>query len=310
MRKHITWLMSVVLLSACANAASGVTPTDEIAASPVTPAEPPEPRWPDVPYVPEGDLRQKLDVYLPETGEGPFPTILAMHGGGFQARSKTLYRDLAGQFNGLGYALVSTNYRLAPSYSYPAQVEDVFCALAWVHANHATYDLVSQRVFVMGDAAGGYLASMLGTVDKPNAYLESCPHTLPESNAMRGVVVFYGFYDFMSIDGYAEEQLFSFKLYWGAPHSDIPPETLAEMSPMSWIDGSEPPFLLMHGTEDTSIPSGKSEDFATALEQAGVEVELLLIETEYAFILQSLSSPTMVQALEATDAFLSARSGR
>ena len=77
------------------------------------------------------------------------------------------------------------------------------------------------------------------------------------------------------------------------------------MSPMSQVDGSEPPFLLIHGTSDTSIPSWMSEDFATALEEAGADVELLLLEEErHAFLIQPLSSPANVQSLEAIEAFL------
>jgi fermentation-respiration switch protein FrsA (DUF1100 family) len=94
--------------------------------------------------------------------------------------------------------------------------------------------------------------------------------------------------------------------YWGAEFGDIHPEKLAEMSPMSWVNGSEPPFLLIHGTLDTTIPSWMAEDLAKALEEANVDVELLLLEADHAFLLQSLSSPESVQALEAIGAFLSA----
>jgi len=206
----------IFLLSACANAATEVTSTTVIpttqpteSATPLQPTDTPEPSpteppiryWSDLPYAPEGGARQMLDVYLPETGDGPFPTILAIHGGGFITRSKSLYSRMAAHLNELGYAVVATNYRLAPKYSYPAQVEDVFCALAWVHTNHATYGFDVEHTFVTGGSAGGYLAAMLGTVDTPSAYLENCPHSLPTSDWIQGVVVFYGFYNFTGIDG-------------------------------------------------------------------------------------------------------------
>ena len=278
------------------------TPTVAATAVPFPTAVKPD--WVSVPYLPEGSLLQRLDVYLPADGAGPFPTILAIHGGGFRARSKLLYNRLAGHLNESGYAIVSTDYRLAPRYSYPAQVEDVFCALAWIHANHETYGFDSERIFVMGDSAGGYLAAMLGTVETTGLYLENCPHTLPASDWIQGVVVFYGFYDFTSIDGYPKSNLPSLQWYWGAEFSEISPETLAEMSPMSWVDGSEPPFLLIHGKLDPVVPSWMSEDFAEALEEAGVAVELVRPEAKHAFLLQPLSSPANVQSLEAIEAFL------
>jgi acetyl esterase/lipase len=102
----------------------------------------------DVLYVPEGAARQRLNVYLPAEGNGPFPTVLTIHGGGFRARSKNMYSQIAAHLNQLGYAAVSTNYRLTPNYSYPAQVEDVFCALAWIHANSEEYGFDQEHIFV------------------------------------------------------------------------------------------------------------------------------------------------------------------
>jgi acetyl esterase/lipase len=263
-----------------------------------------------VPYFPEGGLRQTLDVHTPSTGDWPFPTILAIHGGGFSGGNKSSYNELASHFNELGYALVSSNYRLTSTSSYPAQVEDVFCALAWVHENSVAYGFDSERIIVMGGSAGGYLAAMVGTIETPSLYLENCPHALPDADWIKGVIVFYGFFDFLSIDGFPNVRS-GLQPYWGAIHSDISLETLAEMSPASWVDGTEPPFLLLHGTLDTSVPSWMSEDFASVLMEAGVEVELVLIpETEHAFIGQHFASPAMEQALASTEAFLSDVTGR
>lgn len=258
----------------------------------------------DIEYIPGGGAYQSLDVYLPATGDGPFPTILAIHGGGFRARTKAIYRNFASNFTERGYAVVSTNYRLTQKASYPAQVEDVFCALAWIYANHSNYGFDTEHVFVTGGSAGGYLAAMVGTVDNPEMYLKNCPNALPESDWVRGMFIYYGFFDFTSIEGYPDVVV-SLQPYWGSEYSEIPPETLAEMSPMSWVDGSEPPTLLIHGITDTSVPSWMSEAFAATLEEADVDVDLLLIDAGHAFEMKPLSDPANVKSLAVIEAFLS-----
>jgi len=266
-----------------------------------------QPSFPNVSYVPGGTEDQKLDLSLPETGDGPFPIILAFHGGAFQKGpgypSKSLYRKFASYFTERGYAFASANYRLAPDYTYPAQVEDVFCALAWIHANHETYGLDSDNVIIMGDSAGGYLAAMLSTIETPELYLESCPNKLPTSGWIKGTIIFYGFFDITDVSDHPGKGS-RLESYLGMPWNEVPLERLEEMSPMSWVDGSEAPFLLIHGTRDTALPITISTDFAEVLEDAGVKVEVLLVEAEHGFIVEPLTNRTNSQSLKVIEAFL------
>ncbi len=259
----------------------------------------------DIPYA-EDSPKQVLDVYLPTTGDGPYPTILGIHGGGFVARSKSLYRELGPYFAANGYAFVAMSYRLTTTDSYPAQVEDSFCALAWLHANAEEYGFDPNRVVVTGGSAGGYLASMLGTVDDPDIYLKDCPNEYPSGEAVQAAVIFFGLYDFTTLDDYPPGSQFgSLRNFWGADYEDIPAERLEEMSPIKQIDGSEPPFIILHGTADTVNPIVMSERFAEALEQAGVYVELVLLpDVGHAFDLKPLTGPEMTLALAAIHEFL------
>lgn len=259
----------------------------------------------DIEFIPGGGAFQSLDVYLPSNNIGPFPTILAIHGGPFKARSKGIYSQIASHYNDQGYAFVSTNYRFSTNASYPAQVEDVFCSLAWIYANHDSYGFDTNNIFVTGGSSGGYLAAMIGTVDDPNVYLENCPHSLPGENWVQGMVILYGFYDFTDPTGWTKGKVEGMlEPYWGAKYSDLSSEMLAEMSPQSWVNGNEPPTIIIHGTLDTIIPSWKSEKFAAELENAGVDVELLLIDAKHAFELKPLTSPENVQSFAAIDAFI------
>ena len=258
-----------------------------------------------LPYAQDSPL-QVLDVYLPGTGDGPYPTILAIHGGGFRSRSKSIYQLIGQHYARQGYAFVSINYRLAPSDSYPAQVADSFCALAWLHAHREEFGFDPNRVIVLGGSAGGYLAAMLGTVDDPNIYLQDCPYEYPSGEAVQAAVIYYGLYDFTNIDDYPVSGVnSSLTPFWGAEYDDIPAEKLEEMSPIKHIDGSEPPFIILHGTADTTIPSVMSERFAEALAQAGVDVELVLLPgVGHAFELTPLTGKEMTLSLSRVEAFL------
>lgn len=314
--------IGLVFLSSCAASGPSMEPATETAL-PETPTEVPPTAIPPLPspepthkityfpnqaYVPGGRKEQKLDLYMPETGEGPFPTILAFHGGAFQKGpeypNKTTYLPKFGRyFSNLGYAFISAGYRLAPDYTYPAQVEDVFCALAWIHANHETYGLDPDNVIIMGDSAGGYLAAMLSTVETPELYLEDCPNKLPDSDWIQGTVVFYGFFDITDVSDLSGKGS-RLEPYLGMPWNEVPLERLEEMSPMSWVDGSEAPFLLIQGTRDSILPISISTNFAEVLEDAGVQVEVLLVEAEHGYMGEPITSPANEISLKAIEAFL------
>jgi acetyl esterase/lipase len=217
-----------------------------------------------------------------------------------------MYHLIGQHYAQQGYAFISINYRLIPNNSYPAQVADSFCALAWLHTHHEEYGFDANRVVVMGGSAGGYLAAMLGTVDDPNIYMKDCPYEYPSEEAVQAVVIYYGLYDFTDIDEYPVGDVnSSLTPFWGAEYEDISTEKLEEMSPIKHIDGSEPPFIILHGTADTSIPSVMSERFAEALEQAGVDVELVLLpDVGHAFELTPLTGEEMTLSLRKIEAFL------
>jgi acetyl esterase/lipase len=297
-------LVAALVLAACGgDDADTVTETSVAVSTATTTTRLPGGVLTDLPYA-EDRSSQRLDVYLPTTGDGPYPTILAIHGGGFGAGSKSFYQKLGPYYAEQGYAFVAINYRLAPGDSYPAQVADSFCALAWLHAHHEEYGFDPNRVVVTGGSAGGYLASMVGTVDDPDIYLKDCPNEYPSGEAVQAAVIFFGLYDFTNIDiRHAIGE--GGRAFWGAEYEDIPAERLEEMSPIKQIDGSEPPFIILHGTADKDVPSVMSERFAEALEQAGVDVELVLLpDVGHAFELKPLTGEEMTVALSAVDAFL------
>jgi acetyl esterase/lipase len=223
----------------------------------------------DISYVPNGNRYQKLDIYLPG-GAGPHPTLLAIHGGG----SDKLELSRVGRyFAERGYAFVSINHRIMPQDIHPAPSEDAFCALAWIFANRDAYGFDPERAVALGHSSGGTLAAFLATVDDPKPFLEGCPHPFPESDWLQGAVAFTGVFDYASTSGSLKDY---FAEYLGQS-LDQAPEIWSTASPITWVDGADPPFLLIHGKADRNIDPSHSQAFAQALEEAGIMVELVLV---------------------------------
>jgi acetyl esterase/lipase len=230
---------------------------------------------------------QKLDIYRPQGLVGPFPTLFAIQGGG---DNKSEIARLAYYFAKRGYAVVSINHRRPPQYNYPVPVQDAFCALAWVHTNASTYGFDPARIVAVGHSAEGTLAAMLGVVDDPALFMKDCPYPLPQANRVRGVVPFSGIFDYPACVAAAtapDDLRAALTTYLsGAP--DQAPDTWKQASPITWIDSQDPPFLLIHGLKDEVIAPEQSKSFAAALQQAGVNAELLLVpDADHATIIRS-----------------------
>ena len=249
-----------------------IPPTNTPAPTPTRTLAPPVETIRDIPYVPGGATQQVLDLYLPPGATEPFPTVLLLHGGGGSKRDlASLATSLARQ----GYAAAVPNFREYPRDTYPAAVQDAFCGLGWLYANAETYHLDPQRFFSLGHSFGGTLASMLGVVDDPTLFLAGCPYSLPETGRVRGVIAYTGLFDYVHLPSVGELNDYASN-YLGSSRAAAP-ELWTQASPLTWIDGSEPPFLIIHGEADRSIPIEQSQNFAAALQAAGVQTELMLI---------------------------------
>jgi acetyl esterase/lipase len=245
----------------------------------------------DIPYA---DLSpaQKLDVYLPDEGEGPFPVIVSLHGGAFMGCDKADLQVLP-MLEGLkrGYAVVAVNYRLSWEAKFPALVHDVKAAVRWIRANAQQYHLDPDRIAAWGGSAGAYMASMLGTsAGVPE--LEDLSLGNPEQPShVQVVVAWFGPTDFLKMDEQLAER--GLPPEPGTEHSgaNSPESLLLEeqitkvpglvkaANPETYVSPAAPPFFLQHGTLDDVVPVQMSINFAAKLEQVlgkdRVQLELL-----------------------------------
>jgi len=225
-----------------------------------------------------------LDLYLPETG-GPFPPILWIHGGAYRSGSKSgiWYKPILDQ-TGRGYAVASIDYRLSGVAKFPALVQDAKAAVRWLRANAARYNLKADRIVAAGESAGGYQAVMLG-VSGGVAELEGASGNPKESSRIQGVIDFFGPTDFLTMDDGASSCKTPLahrapdspeSLLVGCNLTDCPDKAKAA-SPLTYVGRDAPPFLILHGTADCSVPHSQSQRLYDALRAAGVKADLRLL---------------------------------
>jgi acetyl esterase/lipase len=232
----------------------------------------------NIPYVGKIDIYRLLSINLPEDETGPYPTVVMFHGGGFQSGDKSDLEDFAQKLSKRGFAVVNVNYSYE---SYPGPVEDVFCALAWIHQKADTYDFDINRIVTFGEDVGGTLASLLGLIQDPSPYLETCPNSPLTESTVVGVISYSGVYLYGADDDYSStEWVNEFIDHYLRKSEDGYEERMAEASPMTHIQTDAPPFLLVHGGEAEWVKVSHSERFMTALRAAGITVDLIEMENQ------------------------------
>jgi acetyl esterase/lipase len=219
----------------------------------------------DLYYVSESNPDQKLTLYLPAEKNRKALTLLLPYG--------QYFPELRSYFVDLGYAVVSFNTR---SDRYLTEIQDGFCALAWVHANATTYGLEADQVVPVGGSMWGGNAAILGLAEDPAPFLEECSYSLPESGRVRAVIALAGVFDYSEEGDFFAGFIQNIREFMGGSPEQAP-DNWAEASAITWVRGDTPPFLLVHGTADTNVSPDQSRKFATALEEAGTEVELVLL---------------------------------
>lgn len=223
----------------------------------------------DVPYRTVDGTQLKLDLYVPYD-RAPGPSVLYIHGGGWQNGSKEQYVLWYLPYLELGLRVVAVQYRLSGDAPAPAGVEDCRCAFRWVVNHAAEYGIDPGRVVATGGSAGGHLA--LFTAFGSPGFEAACPEAGPDEPRARAAINYYGATDLVSL--WRDKQPFLRKWFQGVSA----PEALAErLSPLTVVRPGLPPVLTLHGDADTTIPHTQAVRLHEALTAEHVLNELLTV---------------------------------
>ncbi|MBI3463296.1 MAG: alpha/beta hydrolase fold domain-containing protein [Planctomycetes bacterium] len=237
----------------------------------------------DLAYVAGGHERQKLDLFIPQQGSGPFPLVVWIHGGGWAGGDKGGCPPLRGGYTDRGYAVASLNYRLSGDAIFPAQIEDCKAAIRWLRAHAGDYNLDPDHVGVWGSSAGGHLVALLGTSGHVKEF-DVGAH-LDQSSRVQAVCDYFGPTDLLQMDAHA---IPGARLKHDAPGS---PESrliggaiqenkaqTARANPIEYLTKEAPPYLIVHGDQDPAVPHHQSTLLFDALTKIGVPARFITVE--------------------------------
>lgn len=216
-----------------------------------------------------------LDLARPAGLTEPSPCIVVIHGGAWRHGDKSLHLNEIRRFAEEGYVSVTIQYRLCPKHRFPAQVEDVKCAVRFLRAHASDYRIDPDRIGAVGFSAGAHLSMMLGCMDKKDGF-EGEGGWAEHSSKVQAVVSFFGPTDLPG-DDIPANSIPLVNEFIGGPKSENL-KAFQDASPITYVDSGDAPMLLLQGTEDPLVPHSQAIKMVTAMTKANVpgRIELLI----------------------------------
>src|SRR3954454_13396241 len=237
----------------------------------------------NIPYANDTLKKHLLDIYLPPNTKSNTPLIVWIHGGAWMLNDK--YADMGYMKNTIkgfidsGYALASIDYRYSTQAVFPAQIKDCNEAVEFLYQHAAQYKLDKNRIALIGFSAGAHLASLLG-LSNNNDVKEFYSNGNKPHFKIKCVLDFYGPSDFIMLasnpDTSANNMRNPVSILLGAMAVDHP-DIAKRASPVTYIDKNDPPFIIVQGEKDESVPNTQSKILSAWLTLAGVKNQLIIV---------------------------------
>lgn len=240
-------------------------------------------KYQDVDYASDGNVYHKMDIYLPKGDKDSYPVVVHVYGSAWFSNNSKSMADLGTICQALldaGYAVVTPNHRSSGDAAFPAQINDIKAVVRFIRANAEQYGLDPSFIAASGFSSGGHLASLAATSADVAELEGNVGGNLQFSSAVDAACDWSGPIDLLNMecngvkqgDNTPEEVLMRLEK---TPENEAIFRTL---SPISYIDPDDPPVIIFHGTEDNVVPNCQAVEFYEALDKAGVNAELHLVE--------------------------------
>jgi acetyl esterase/lipase len=229
-----------------------------------------------------------MDIYIPSAAvTRPLPLAIFVHGGGLTSGDKADINPVfLNTLASAGYAVASVNYRLAPQYKFPGQIEDLKCAVRYLRSMAQTYSVNGSEMFTFGSSSGGELVA-LAALTGPHSEFDIGPY-LNQSSSVIAAVDMFGPANLTSFASYSNPQ----KVFGDNQNN------LVLASPTHFVTANSPPILIVQGVNDTTVPQSQSVQLYDDLTAAGDQTQLILVQNMGHMFVQAGSepiSPTLAQ---------------
>ena len=229
----------------------------------------------DQPYVTVGGTTLKLDVWQNQESRNALPTVIYIHGGGFEFGDRMGAVPYLLPYLNKSWNVVNVEYRLSGQAPAPAAVKDVRCALRWVYRNAAKFNIDTDRIVVTGHSAGGHLALMTGMLTAQDGFDDNCPASDVEKPLkVAAIVNWFGPSDFGILLQGAGLRPHAVKWIGSQPDSTA---LITRVSPITYVRPGLPPVITVHGDTDPAAPYESAVRFHAALQKAGDVNQLVTI---------------------------------
>lgn len=249
-------------------------------------------KWTNINYADDDKIYHMLDIYLPKIVKSKYPVIIYIYGSAwFSNNSKGSDMNTVGAaLLNAGYAVVTPNHRSSSDSLFPSQINDIKAVVRFVRANCTTYSLDTSFIGISGSSSGGHLAALVGTSGGITEYTYGSIAMNIEGNLgkntnysskVHAVCDWFGPTDMLKMDSCRGSMAY--------PEGQSPEEILVGcskiscrskfvfVSPTTYVDPSDPPFLIFHGDADNVVPYCESQLLYDTLHSAGVSSEFVIV---------------------------------
>ena len=230
------------------------------------------------------DLKMDLIVPKNRARHAPCPVLVWICGGAYRVVNRSVWLPEMLRFARAGYVVASIEYRTSNEAVFPAQLIDVKAAVRFLRAHAKEFCVDPEKIYAMGESAGGTLASLLGVTGDHREF-DQGDH-LDQSSAVQGVADYYGVTDLTSASAERDRMsapenhsndvpYFAFEEFLGVGYGKDEAE---KASAVRYVSDGTPPFMILHGTADTVVPMEQSDSLYNALQKNGVSCEFVKVE--------------------------------